>query len=320
MEKVDFEQFLELASELNLSVLQFSSDLSPLEEARGRLEAWQDQGYAGEMNYMNRSPELLSSPAELFPEAKTLISFALSYSHAPREPLRPGYGRVARYAVHRDYHRELKGRIQKLGEAVSDLPDGPSDLYWKGVTDAFPLLERAFAERAGLGHAGKNTMLIRPKHGSLFFLGEAATSLEFSGAPAPAKESSCGSCTRCLSACPTNAFPEPYVLDATRCISYLTIEKKGPFSDWESKAVGEWLFGCDVCQEVCPFNHALLKRDIPSTIPVRLDHQLELEPILAIRSDEEFKARFAGTPLMRAGREGLQRNARAVLENTVKKE
>jgi epoxyqueuosine reductase len=219
--------------------------------------------------------------------------------------------RIARYAVGSDYHDVLRERLNRLLAWVQREAPG---CVGRGVVDTAPLLERDFARRAGLGWFGKNTMLLNKQLGSYFFLG--ALLLDLPLTPDPVHESAhCGRCTACLDACPTQAFVGPGVLDARRCISYLTIELRGPVPEELRQPLGNWLFGCDVCQEVCPWN-----RKAPMGREPALQSRPELEAVdpaeLLGLSEEDFRHRFRGTALMRARRRGLLRNAALVLGNT----
>jgi epoxyqueuosine reductase len=221
----------------------------------------------------------------------------------------PRKGRVARYARSTDYHRVLWDRLNELAAWLESAQPGCRSV---GVCDTAPLLERDFARRAGLGWFGKNTMLLNKRLGSWFFLGALLTDLVLRP-DAPHAASHCGTCTACLDACPTQAFVGPGVLDARRCISYLTIELRCSMPEELRHGVGDWLFGCDVCQEVCPWN-----RHAPTGHPA-LAARAELaalDPIELLGLDEEgFRHRFRGTALMRAKRRGLLRNAAVVLGN-----
>ncbi len=301
------------------------STLTDLSAERAHLESWQAEGLAGEMDYMRRSADLLCQPRQLLESTRSIISFALPYSSEPAPSLcPPGFGRVARYAWGRDYHRVIKKVLGNLLETLKKHL-GPA-LQYRHFTDAVPLLERALAKNAGLGFIGKNTMLIRPKTGSLFFLAEVLWNVDIIE---PAQNSrlaiatDCGSCERCISACPTGAFLEPFKLDARKCISYLSIEKRGILKADEGAALGNWLFGCDICQEVCPFNHTSLKEGrLPELEDFRArglirNGLLELNRVFSIASDSDFLKLFAGTPLMRTGRSGLLRNAACVAANSM---
>ena len=195
-------------------------------------------------------------------------------------------------------------------------------IEYRVFADSVPLLERALARRSGLGFIGKNTMAIIPKQGSFFFLGELLWNLEVERPEkSPRSQASCGSCTNCLVGCPTGAFVEDRVLDAGRCISYLTIEKRSALTYQERAWIGEWLFGCDICQEVCPFNIVPLKKGLGPHVPelgrdAGVGATISLERVLRMRTDDEYRAVFQGTAVMRAKREGLARNAAVVAANT----
>src|SRR5947207_8987194 len=221
----------------------------------------------------------------------------------------PSLGRVAAYAAGPDYHRFIWDRLNALAAWLeAEVPGCRTE----AVADTAPLLERDFARRAGLGWVGKNTMLINPSRGSFFFLGALLTDLELPP-DEPFVGSHCGTCTACLSACPTAAFPEPFVLDASKCISYLTIELRSPVPEDLRGPMGDWLYGCDVCQDVCPWNRKATGR--PVVFP--RDPGLEwLDPAELLGLDEDaFRSRFKRTSLWRNRRAGLLRNAAIVLGN-----
>lgn len=270
---------------------------------------WLERGFAGEMRYMARQAPIRLEPALAWGPAKSAVVVLHNYGTEDSATER-GY-RVARYAQHLDYHTVTKQKLAELGgEIVRGAGSGSSKCY----VDAGPLPERELAQRAGLGWFGKNTMLISPRLGSYTFIGVVLTDLELAR-DEPFEADRCGSCTRCLDACPTEAFPSPRVLDATRCISYLTIEQRGPIPEEYHAGIGEHLFGCDVCQEVCPWNHKFAQPATePGFRPLQPDAWPALEEILAM-DDAAFEARFGPTPLERSRREGLQRNARVVAAN-----
>ncbi|MBI4200106.1 MAG: tRNA epoxyqueuosine(34) reductase QueG [Chloroflexi bacterium] len=260
--------------------------------------------------------ELGSNPQALLPGARSIIVVGVDYlPHEEGPASAPGsaVGRVARYAPWSDYHGAMKERLRALVRAVERHLGRP--VRSRVFVDDSPLLERAVAERAGLGWFGKNTNILTPTHGSWVFLGAVITDLELE--PDGPLKKSCGSCIRCIPACPTGAIVAPYVIDATRCISYLTIECRGPIPRHLRPLVGDWLFGCDICQEVCPVN-----RDLPSPAPTGVSSPLrrtgfsalELVPLLSM-TEEEFRKRFRDSPVRRAKRVGLQRNACVVLGN-----
>lgn len=319
MTTLTLEEVRSLAAEVGLSVVSVTT-ADDLEGAREHLEAWQRDGLAAEMEYMKRSPELLASPLKLLPTARSIVTIAVFYERVPRLPLERGHGRVARYAWGRDYHKVLRRRLERLVK-VTEQRLGHS-VQCRVFADSVPLLERALANRSGLGFIGKNTMAILPKEGSFFFLGELLWDVAVeSPPPTPSSPAHCGSCSRCISQCPTGAFVKERVLDAGRCISYLTIEKRSALTVQEREWLGEWLFGCDVCQEVCPFNVVPLKKRSESYASelgreYGIGPSLSLERVLTIKDDAEFSKIFQGTALMRAKRIGLARNAAIVAANT----
>jgi epoxyqueuosine reductase len=268
---------------------------------------WLDRGFAGEMAYMHRHAEARGHPAAVLPEVRSVVMVGMNYNPAKDAP---STGKVARYARGLDYHDVLRERLNRLLARVqADVPG----CRGRGVVDTAPLLERDFARRAGLGWFGKNTMLLNKRLGSYFFLGALLLDLDLK--PDPAHETShCGRCTACLDACPTQAFAGPYRLDARRCISYLTIELKGAVPEELRPGLGEWLFGCDVCQEVCPWN----RKAPPAAEPAfagRAD-LVAVDPVeLLGLSEDEFRHRFRSTALTRPRRRGLLRNAALVLGN-----
>ena len=318
MAMLTLPQLRSLAAEVGLSVVSVTSS-EDLEGARQHLEGWQREGFAAEMEYMNRSSDLLVSPRRLLSAARSVVTIAVFYERVPRLPLEQGHGRIARYAWGRDYHKVLRRRLKALLEATERYLG--HSVQSRVFADSVPLLERALANRSGLGFIGKNTMAILPKEGSFFFLGELLWDVEVESPPKAPSAAHCGSCTRCISQCPTGAFVKERVLDARRCISYLTIEKRSALTHQEREWLGEWLFGCDVCQEVCPFNVVPLRtrsRDHARELSREqgVGPSLSLERVLSLKGDTEFTALFKGTPLMRAKRAGLARNAAIVAANT----
>jgi len=301
------------AAELGFDVAGISS-VEPLERDDIAFNRWCDEGHAADMGYMTRRPELHARPAVLVPYARSLITLAVDYATtAPPFEHEHRYGRVARYAWGLDYHDVVKPRLQALVDKIEAIAG--REVHARCFVDAVPLLERAVAARAGLGFFGKNTNLLQPRSGSWFFLSEILLDLEL---PADDREIkvSCGSCRRCIDACPTDAFPAPYVLDSRKCISYLTIENKGAIPRELRASVGDWVFGCDVCQDVCPFNRFASDTRWPEFHPeAGVGPRLDLVAVLSIATDEEFRARFRGTPLARPKRRGLLRNAAVVAAN-----
>ena len=280
------------------------------------LTDWLDRGFHGEMGYLDRRREAYAHPSGVLPGVKSVVMLATSY-HTPDPPLAenppPGFGRVARYARGgADYHDLLRDRMKPLAALLHEANPGGRT---RTVVDTAPLLERDFARRAGLGWFGKNTLLLNKRAGSYLLLSAVLTDAVLDYDP-PHESAHCGTCTACLDACPTDAFVAPHVLDARRCIAYLTIELKGgePIPDDLREGCDDWLFGCDVCQEVCPWNRKAEKTNDPA-----FASRPDLAPAdarrIAAMSDDELRTAFAGTPLDRPGPTGLRRNAENVLRN-----
>ncbi len=273
---------------------------------------WLRQGFAGEMDYLHRSEELRRNPQQLMPWAVSVVSVAMNYFTPDVRPQGCGQpkGWISRYAWGDDYHEVIKNKLVLLLAFVRDAHDG--DVEGRAFVDSGPVLERGFAGIAGIGWIGKNTHLISPERGSWFFLGELFLSLPLTY-DRPIRER-CGRCDLCLRACPTGAFAGPYVLDARRCISYLTIEIKGSIPHHLRPLIGNHIFGCDICQEVCPYNAKSLPTTEPSFAPRQGLYAPDLITLLSLTADE-FRSRFHGSPIRRAKRRGLLRNVAVALGN-----
>ena len=308
--------------------------------------AWLAAGHHGSMAYLERHAPLKADPEALLPGCRTVLVVALGYYQTPGrrwtgreeeaaaangaaqpdeaaanglpagagDPAQPEAqaGRIAQYAWGRDYHKLLGARLRALARGLAER--FPEHRFRAGV-DATPLLETHYAVAAGVGFRGKHTLAINAAHGSWFFIGELLTTLAIEELPKPAPKR-CGSgCTYCIDVCPTRAIVAPYQLDARRCISYLTIEHRGPVPEELRPAIGDWLFGCDLCQEVCPWTVRAQATPEPDLLTWRAGNSQALAPLLALRSHADLTARFAGSPLMRAGRDRLVRNACTVAGN-----
>jgi len=273
---------------------------------------WLKQGYAGEMTYLPRTEARRRHPGSFLPWAKSVISVALNYYTPYQRPTHNDglKGWIARYAWGDDYHGILEERLATFHLALEEAVGHP--IQARAYVDAGPVLERDFGARAGIGWFGKNTTLLSTEIGSYFFLGELFTDLEL--APDTPIRDRCGQCTLCLKACPTNAFVGPYVLDARRCISYLTIELKGPIPRDLRPLVGIHVFGCDICQEVCPYNTKPPVTAEAGFFPREGLHAPDLLPLLAL-TEEEFRVKFRHSPITRAKRRGLLRNVCVALGN-----
>ena len=285
------------------------TDLGEAETARA-FDDWLARGYAGEMSYMSRTAEKRKDSRRAIEGATRAIVVAMSYGGAERS------GPVARYARGDDYHDVMLDRLNELHRWI-DVHVGRA-VRGKAYVDTGPLLERELAQRAGLGWFGKNTTLISPRAGSFFFLGALLLDLKLA-VDAPFATEHCGTCRRCIDACPTGALVEPRVLDSNVCISYLTIELKGEIPEELRPKIGELLYGCDICQEVCPWNEKFslpLREDAfrPREMIAGKDARTLAHDILAM-SDEDFRTAFRGSPMKRAKLGGLKRNAAVVLAN-----
>ncbi|GGL98733.1 epoxyqueuosine reductase [Pseudomonas asuensis] len=285
-----------------------------LGEHEAYLERWLAEGYHGEMDYMAAHGQKRSRPDELVPGTLRIVSLRMDYLPGDTDMAKrladPTHAYVSRYALGRDYHKLIRKRLQQLAERIQSTI-GP--FGYRAFVDSAPVLEKALAEKAGLGWIGKNTLVLNRKAGSYFFLGELFTDL-----PLPVDEphpsNHCGRCSACMAICPTQAFVAPYVLDARRCISYLTIELKGPIPEELRPLVGNRVFGCDDCQIVCPWNRFAKPTAQPDFQP---RHNLDNSDLVTLFrwTEEEFLSRTEGSPLRRAGYERWLRNLAVALGN-----
>ncbi len=288
-------------------------DAEPLSEPGKQLNDWLNRSFSGEMDWMARTRELRPNPRGYFPEARSVIVVAQNYFR-PSEKIDAlaRRGKISIYARGRDYHKVIRKKLKKLLSFVQQLEPAARG---RVCVDSFPLMEKPLAVKAGIGWIGKHTNLILKGKGSYFFLGEILLSL-----PLPPDEpltaDYCGTCTRCLEACPTGAFPAPHVLDARRCISYLTIEHSGRIDESLQARMGNWIFGCDVCQEVCPWNRfseATGETDFADRFTAQ---ELDLERLSGL-SRTEFDQMSEGTPLRRPGYRNFMRNIDIARQNLV---
>jgi len=300
------------ASELGFSQLGVSDiDLS---EHADYLQRWLEAGYQGEMQWMGAHGTKRSRPEELVPDTCRVLSLRMDYLSDSAEPFTvledPNKAYIARYTLGRDYHKLIRKRLAQLAKRIEERLGGGN---YRAFVDSAPVLERALAERAGLGWIAKNTMLINQEAGSWFFLGEIYTDLPLPTDP-PQNSKHCGSCQACIDVCPTKAFVEPFVLDARRCISYLTIEHKGSIDPELRPLMGNRIFGCDDCQLVCPWNKFASPTAEPDFQPRHgLDDQGLLE--LFAWDEQTWAARTEGSALRRIGYERWLRNLAIALGN-----
>jgi epoxyqueuosine reductase len=287
-----------------------------LGEDAAHLKAWLDEGRHGSMDYMQRHGSKRSRPAELQPGTVRVISARLNYfpsgtdTEAAWQTLRDGErAYISRYALGRDYHKLIRNRLQKLATRI-ETETGP--FGYRAFTDSAPILEKALARNAGLGWIGKHTLVINRDAGSWFFLGELYTDLPLPvDAPASAH---CGTCTRCIDVCPTQAITGPYQLDARRCIAYLTIESKDPIPEDLRPLIGNRVFGCDDCQLVCPWNKFAQATHEEDFAPRHGLDGAKLVELFAW-SEDEFLTKTEGMPIRRAGYAGFMRNVAVALGN-----
>jgi epoxyqueuosine reductase len=283
------------------------------------LDRWLAAGHAGTMTYLQRQVEKRKDPRLIMPHARSAVVTLTNYYHGAADPgpVPPpgGHSRVAQYAWSSDYHDVLGDRLEQLASAVREIVPGATTRCY---VDAGPVPERELAQLAGLGWIGKNMMLIHSEIGSFTFIGVVLTDAELEP-DLPFEADRCGTCRRCLDACPTDAFVGPRDLDARACISYLTIEHRGEFSDTQRAQVGDWLFGCDICQDVCPWNVSFARATTDPGVVPRPEIAAPDAHALSVVSDDEFDRQYGDTPFSRPGRKGMRRNAAAVLANAAVK-
>ncbi len=297
------------ARELGFDLVGVAPAVTP--EGVTRLRSWLERGFAGEMAYMHRQAAARDHPRHVLDGVRSIVVAAMNYRTVDPQPAGPLDGRISRYAWGDDYHAVMKQRLRRLADFVHD---GSPGCRTRVVVDTAPLLERDFARLAGIGWIGKNTMLINKRLGSWIFLGALLTDIELDY-DQPHAADHCGTCTRCLDACPTGAFVGPHQLDSRRCISYLTIELRGSVPADLRSGVGQWLFGCDVCQDVCPWNRKAPESLDTAYQPRSLGGVVDARTI-AVMSDDELNELMRVATLTRAGRDGLRRNAAIVLGNS----
>lgn len=292
------------SAELGFDLFGVSSAVSPPDH-RDRLYEWFSRGYHASMSWMARNAERRADLQQVLPGAKSVISLAVNYYHPQRHNESCGALKVSRYAWGEDYHEVVGAKLNQLKAALDEMAPGSVSVTY---VDTGPVMEKALAQSAGLGWIGKNACLITRDFGSWVFLGEIITTAEL---PADQPHTDfCGSCSRCIDACPTDAFPEPYVLDAAKCISYQTIEHRGEISEELSSHFDGWIFGCDICQDVCPWNKFARPSEVNEFAPSpdRISPPAERWSTF---SPAEFKAEFANSPIRRTKAEGLARNIRS---------
>ncbi|MCI0330011.1 MAG: tRNA epoxyqueuosine(34) reductase QueG [candidate division Zixibacteria bacterium] len=274
-------------------------------KTKAHFAEWLSKGFHADMDWMEENAEKRLDPKKVMPEVRSVVSLALIYNTPFRHSNDPSEGKISRYAWGKDYHLVIQDKLKKL---ISRLQDEFPGSNWKGWVDTGPTMDKYWAARAGIGWQGKHTNVLAKGLGSYFFLATLFTDMELEP-DTPAKDM-CGNCTRCIEACPTQAIIEPYLLDSNRCLSYWTIEYRGEQipSDIAEEMNG-WLFGCDICQEVCPYNKKPVFSSEEDFLPYLGEPELNLETV-AKMSQPEFSRRFAKSAVKRTKHSGLVRNAR----------
>jgi epoxyqueuosine reductase len=278
----------------------------------GYFRQWLDAGCAGEMSYLAKRIDERVDPQAYLPGARSIVCVAMNY-HVALEPVeaeeKQFHGRIARYALGNDYHEVIKSRLFELADWIRESHRG---VVTRACVDTAPVLEKDLAAQAGIGWVGKNTCLINPSIGSWLLLGEVVTTLDLP--PDDHATDHCGTCTRCIDACPTQAITAPYQLDARRCISYLTIEHRGPIAPELEPQIGNWLYGCDICQDVCPHNRKAPASTEPAFAPRFPTGSLDVRQVLNW-SDDDYRNQLRDSAIKRVKLPVLQRNARIVSAN-----
>ncbi len=301
--KITKQKVTELANRLGFNLVGFSK-VDQLTEETENLEKWLELGFQSGMHYMENNLDKRKDARKILPDAKSVISLGMNYYTDEQYELKKGFGKVSRYAWGKDYHLVI---WEKLAEMIAELESIDPDFEAKSYVDTGPVMDKAWAVRAGLGWLGKHTNVINPKSGSWFFIASIITNLKFE--PDEIITDHCGSCTACLDACPTGAIVEEYVVDANRCISNLTIENKGEIPEEFRNRFDGWLFGCDICQDVCPWNSKFSVQTLVREFESTENKELSLCGISSM-TNSVFKKRFSTSPINRARLRGLKRNAK----------
>ncbi len=279
-----------------------------MEDETVHLREWLDRNLHATMSWMERGVEKRADVRHILPGARSVVSLCLNYYTGARHSADHSTGKISRYAWGDDYHIVMTARLERLLEEICAVEPG---IHGKVYVDTGPVMEKVWAAKAGLGWQGKHTNLITKEFGSWVFLGEILLDRELEY-DAPVADA-CGTCTACIDACPTNAIVAPYVLDSARCISYLTIEHRGPISPELGNKLEGWIYGCDICQDVCPWNRFQKVTDVREFEPREWNIAPDLKAVAALTNDE-FRERFRRSPVKRTKREGLARNAELNLQ------
>jgi epoxyqueuosine reductase len=299
--KITREKIKQLAKNAGFDLVGFSK-AEELSRETENLKDWLDKGYQAGMSYMERNFDKRKNVKEIIPDAETIISLGVNYYTKEKYEDKPNTGKVSRYAWGKDYHIIIWDKLEKLIDRLKEIDPA---VEAKSYVDTGPVMDKAWAVRSGLGWLGKHTNVINKEKGSWFFIANIITNIDIE--PDKPIEDFCGSCTACLDACPTNAIVEEYVVDANKCISYLTIENKGDIPEEFTNQFDNWLFGCDICQDVCPWNIKFSEETSLEEFKPR-HKQIELDAFDDL-SNSTFKKKYGDTPLSRSRLKGMKRNA-----------
>ncbi len=307
--KITNEIVSKLAKEIGFDLVGFSK-AEILEKEITELENWLNNNFHAGMSYMARNVEKRKDVSKILLNAESVISVALNYFNEGEFSGKSDYGKVSRYAWGKDYHFIMWDMLEKLTSKLKEIDNKFESVYY---VDTGPVMDKVWAERSGIGWMGKHSNIITRQFGSWIFLGEIITNYKFSyNEPIP---DFCGTCTACIDACPTDAIVEDYVVDANKCISYLTIENKNEIPDEFIGKFNNWIFGCDICQDVCPWNKKFSQQTVHQELKKIKNKELEINKVLSI-NNKEFKIRFKESPIFRAKLKGLKRNAEFLRKNS----
>ena len=296
------------ATSLGFNLVGFSN-AELLTEEIDNLASWLDKDFHSGMSYMERNLEKRRDVSLILEGAKSLISLGMNYSTEVEYSNSPEFGKVSRYAWGKDYHLVM---WEKLDQLITELKEIDPKLEAKSYVDTGPVMDKVWAKRGGLGWIGKHSNIINRQIGSWFFIATIITNYEFE--PSPIVTDHCGSCTACIDACPTEAISEPYVVDANNCISYLTIENKGEIpNEFKDKFEG-WIFGCDICQDVCPWNIKFSTESMVEEFRSTENKEIELTTVNEL-TNSQFKKKYLSSPILRTRLKGLKRNAELLLKS-----
>lgn len=301
------ETVISIAHELGFELVGFAkADI--LQDESKYLAEWLSRGYQAGMEYMERNFEKRENLKGILPDAKSVISLGINYNSEEEHIISEYAGKISRYAWGKDYHLIIWEKLNKIEKKLKEIDNSFKS---KSYVDTGPVMDKAWAVKAGLGWLGKHTNIINKEYGSWFFIANIICNKEFDYHEPIADF--CGTCTACIEACPTNAIVEEYVVDANKCISYLTIENKGEIPDVYLGNFEDWIFGCDICQDVCPWNNKFSKPTEEKGF-LSIASSIDLNDVLSM-TNSEFKTRFSESPIKRAKLNGLQRNAQFLLDS-----